>query len=232
MNTSPADNFDEFAVGYRELHNKNMQLMGGDSYYFAKAKVQHVKEHEHTTALNILDVGCGDGTTATFMTSLFPGCKITGIDISAESILIARERNIAGAEFSVYDGFSFPFAEGVFDLVFIAGVLHHVTPDVQEKIILETYKVLRSGGRIYVFEHNPFNPATKYLVKTCPFDKYARLLRSSKVRSLLNAATFKKIKNRYITFFPRNKFFSAFHAIEKYFAWCSLGAQFYVRATK
>ena len=120
MNTLPTDDFDDYALGYRELHNKNLHLLRGDSYYFAKAKVQHIRAHEPETALSILDVGCGDGITATYMRLLFPRCSITGIDISAESIAVAKKRKIAGAQFSVYNGTEFPFAPGGFDIVFIA----------------------------------------------------------------------------------------------------------------
>ncbi|MEP6727951.1 MAG: class I SAM-dependent methyltransferase [Bacteroidota bacterium] len=232
MNISSTDNFDDFAADYRHLHNKNMKFLGGDSYYFAQAKVRHVRDHESETALNILDIGCGDGLTAFCMAALLHGCKITGIDISAESIDIANTKKIPGAVFRTYNGIDFPFAENSFDLLFIAGVLHHVSPVVQARIIEEAHRVLKNGGRIYVFEHNPYNPATRYLVKTCPFDKYAKLIKSGSVISLMKSGQFKNIQSRYTTFFPQNNFFSAFHNVEKKLSWCPFGAQFYVRAIK
>jgi hypothetical protein len=60
MQEMPADDFDAFAGEYREIHNKNMRLCGGDSYYFAEAKALHLKTHEKNISLKVLDVGCGD----------------------------------------------------------------------------------------------------------------------------------------------------------------------------
>ena len=39
----------------------------------------------------------------------------------------------------------------------------------------EINRVLKLGGRLYFFEHNPWNPFTRFLVRTCPFDKNAQL---------------------------------------------------------
>lgn len=232
MRTGDTDNFDDFAADYRHIHNRNMQVLGGDSYYFARAKVRHVRYREQDPVLNILDIGCGDGTTAVCMAALFPGCLITGIDVSAESIEMANKKEIRGAVFSTYNGLAVPFTEGCFDLVFIAGVLHHVDAVVQTSVLQEAFRVLKKQGRIYIFEHNPYNPATRYLVKTCVFDRHARLLKSAVVKKLLRAAGFSGIENHYITFFPQNRFFARFHAVEKLLGWCALGAQFFVAAVK
>lgn len=232
MRTGATDNFDDFAADYRHIHNRNIQVLGGDSYYFARAKVRHVRDRELDPVLNILDIGCGDGTTAFCMAALFPGCLITGIDVSAESIDMAIKKEIQGAVFSTYNGLAVPFTDGCFDLVFIAGVLHHVDEVVQTSILQEAFRVLKKQGRIYIFEHNPYNPATRYLVKTCVFDRHASLLKSGAVKKLLLSAGFSSMQNRYITFFPQNRFFSRFHPVEKIFGWCAFGAQFFVAAVK
>ncbi len=37
--------------------------------------------------------------------------------------------------------------------------------------------VLKKKGRVYIFEHNPYNPVTRYLVATCEFDRDAVLFK-------------------------------------------------------
>ena len=67
------------------------------------------------------------------------------------------------------------------------------------------YRILKPGGRLYLFEHNPLNPVTKYLVKTCVFDKEARLLSFSNTKRLLKMVNFAVIAQKTILFFPRKK---------------------------
>ena len=65
------------------------------------------------------------------------------------------------------------------------------------------YRVLKPGGRIYLFEHNPVNPVTRYLVKTCVFDKDAKLLGIIIVINLFKDCLFRNIEKKFILFFPR-----------------------------
>jgi SAM-dependent methyltransferase len=145
---------------------------------------------------------------------------------------MAERKKIPGAVFSVYNGTDFPFREEAFDIVFIAGVLHHVSPDLQKRLVSEAHRTLKKGGRVYIFEHNPFNIVSRYLVKTCVFDKHARLVSAPVVTHMLREQRFENIETNYITFFPRNKFFSFLHNLEPHLSWCPLGAQYYLHAGK
>jgi hypothetical protein len=49
-------------------------------------------------------------------------------------------------------------------------VFHHIEPEFRPKAIRDISELLRERGNIFIFEHNPFNPITNYLVKTCIFD--------------------------------------------------------------
>ena len=50
------------------------------------------------------------------------------------------------------------------------------------------YACLRPKGRIYIFEHNPFNPVTRWVVKHTAIDRNAVLLKPAEVRTGLHAA--------------------------------------------
>ena len=226
------DDFDAFANDYRNIHTQNIRLSGVDSNYFAEMKVKLLCPYESNLELQVLDVGCGDGTTEFFMHQYFSNWLMRGIDVSEESIKAAQQKKIDSAVFNVYDGAHIPARDNSIDVVFIAGVLHHVAHALHLKILQEVHRVLKPGGRLYLFEHNPLNPVTKYLVNTCVFDKDAQLLKSSYCVKLLKAAGLTIMKKDFIIFFPRKGVLSKLIFLEKYLKWLPLGGQYFVRAIK
>lgn len=226
------DSFDDYASEYRSIHTENIKLSGADSYYFAEMKVKLLREYEKNEHLNILDVGCGDGATELFMQKYFSDWKVNAVDVSEKSIVEAIAKNIPGAEFSVYDGLQLPFESNSFDIVFMAGVLHHVNFDLHNSIIKEINRVLKTGGRFYLFEHNPLNPVTKHLVNTCVFDKDAKLLSNRYAKKLIRNNYLKQITNKFIIFFPRKGLLSKFIFLEKMLARLPFGGQYFIRAIK
>jgi hypothetical protein len=92
--------------------------------------------------------------------------------------------------------------------------------------------VLKKGGRLYFFEHNPINPLTKYLVKTCVFDADAKLLTYQYSKKILKEVSFKNLKTHFIIFLPRMPWLKKLLGIEKYLEWLPLGGQYMIRAQK
>lgn len=232
MNERSFDDFNEFANDYRSLHTKNIAWSGADSLYFAKQKVTEVERFEEDAELHLLDVGCGDGAVEFFFNQQFPSWHLEGIDTSEKSIQEASTKKINGCSFRSYDGLKIPFENESFDIVFIAAVLHHVRFSHHLELLTEINRVLRRGGRLYLFEHNPNNPLTRYIVKTCPFDKNARLLSSRYTKELLISAGFRKLKPRFTIFFPRTKLFQWLIPLERKLGWLPLGGQYFYRAVK
>lgn len=226
------DDFDAFANDYRQIHADNIRLSGADSFYFAEMKVKLLQPLESNERRDVLDIGCGDGATEIFMQQYFPAWQVKGIDVSEESIRAASEKKIATAVFEIYDGTHIPAADNSVDIVFIAGVLHHVSYHLHSMLLKEAGRVLKPGGRLYLFEHNPNNPVTRYLVNTCVFDKDAKLLKSSYTVKLLKAANLAVSKKQFIIFFPRKGWLSIFIFLEKYLQWLPLGGQYFIRAFK
>jgi hypothetical protein len=83
-----------------------------------------------------------------------------------------------------------------------------------------------------LFEHNPLNPLTKYLVRTCVFDKDAKLLKNSYAIRLLKYNDFKILVKKFIIFFPRKGVLSKVIFLEKYLQWLPLGGQYFIVAKK
>lgn len=227
------DNFDEFAKNYREIHNENIKVSGADSSYFAEHKVVEVSKAEQLPQpLSILDIGCGDGISAVFFNKYFSTSQYQGIDVSEESIKEAEARNVPTATFKPYDGFHIPFADNHFDIVFIACVLHHILPEHHLQLLTEAKRVMKPGGRIYIFEHNPYNPVTRKIVNDCVFDHDAILLYPPYARRVMKKAGFSRVGIFFTLFFPRGGFFKKILGLEKFLTWLPLGGQYFVKAFK
>jgi ubiquinone/menaquinone biosynthesis C-methylase UbiE len=225
--------FDRFAENYRQIHTVNVKgIAGVDSYYFAEYKIKELLQFEKNSNSVFLDLGCGDGATEFFLQQYFPKIKVHAIDVSAKSIEMAESRRLNNSTFRVFDGSKIPFSESKFDIVFVAGVLHHVSPVTQKLLLTEINRVLKPGGRLYVFEHNPLNPFTRYLVMTCEFDKGVKLLSGSYCRSLLVKTGFAVKEFKYTIFFPRKRMFNSLIKFEKYLSKIPFGGQYYFRAVK
>jgi ubiquinone/menaquinone biosynthesis C-methylase UbiE len=226
------DEFDEFAENYRSIHTKNLKGTGGDSAYFSAYKVSEIAELEKATEIKkILDLGCGDGSTAYFFRKNFPLAKIQGLDVSEKSVSEAEKKELSNCSFKLYDGENIEYPDHAFDLVFIACVMHHIDAQLHYKILKECARVLKKEGYIYIFEHNPGNPFVRKIIKDCPFDKDAVLLKPGYIKKMLDNLGF-STEIRFTLFFPRFKLFQFLLFIEKYIKWLPLGGQYYARGKK
>lgn len=232
MSKREFDDFDDFARDYRQIHNKAIRISGTDSDYFSEQKIGEVRTNEVGDDPHILDLGCGDGNSASFFHKYFPDAEYCGLDVSEESVAVAQERAIPNATFSKYNGIDIPFSDNTFDIVFVSCVMHHISFDMHESFLKEARRVMKNGGRVYIFEHNPFNPVTQRIVRACPFDADAVLMSSFYTKKLLSKLDFGAIKIDYTLFFPRFSIFRKILGLEKYLKWLPLGGQYYARSIK
>jgi ubiquinone/menaquinone biosynthesis C-methylase UbiE len=226
--------FDKFAVEYREIHSQNIKASGEAVEFFAEYKVRDtvkiVADRSFPTDLRILDFGAGTGTSLPYFKKYFPRCRLTCLDVSAKSLEVGNNRFPGQAEFVAFDGSTLPFPKAHFDLSFAACVFHHIDHVEHAALLAELRRVLRPGGMLVIFEHNPFNPLTVHAVNTCPFDENAVLIRANDLKRRLMAAGFASVVRRYRIFFPRP--LRIFRPFEAYLTWLPLGAQYYVAAEK
>jgi SAM-dependent methyltransferase len=65
-----------------------------------------------------------------------------------------------------------PFADGEFDLSVSVATMHHIAdPDSVRLALGEMVRVVRPGGTVIVWDHNPRNPYWPYLMKRVPQDR-------------------------------------------------------------
>lgn len=230
------DDFDEFATDYGETLDESLGIAGAGRDYFALNRVSWAKRLESQAGrrpTRLLDLGCGDGLTDAYLIEAFPGVQLTGVDVSAESVRIAASRRLEGCRFVPYDGRSLPLEDASFDLVFMAGVLHHVPDDEDRaRIVSEIGRVLRPRGAVYVFEQNPLNPVTRRIVDRCPFDRNARLMRAGETVRAIRDAGFEGVEVRFMLFAPRHPLFAPVHLIEPALKRVPFGAQYFVTAVR
>lgn len=110
---------------------------------------------ENCDSLSILDVGCGTGEIGELLQYDFN--KIVGVDSSVETVRKATARNLKNSRFLACRAESLCFANGVFDVVILVNILHHSSKWIRI-IIYESYRVLKKGGLMVIFELNPLNP--------------------------------------------------------------------------
>jgi ubiquinone/menaquinone biosynthesis C-methylase UbiE len=233
---APRDDFDEFARDYADVLDESLSVSGAGRDFFAANRVRWVERLEtaagrHPSA--ILDLGCGDGITEVHLRETFPHATLHGIDVSAESVGVAAERGVTDCHYRAYDGHALPFGDDTFDVVFVAGVLHHVPEDANRlEILADIGRVLKPGGAVYIFEQNPANPVTRRIVDKCPFDKFARLLRARELKRLMDASGLGGSETYFMLFAPRHRIFAPIHAIEPYLRRVPVGAQYFAVAVK
>ena len=230
--------FDRHAATYDGgLDNPVKRLMGSSADQFIAVKARWLLRREpafKTGSLAVLDYGCGAGDLMRVLAGLGARAAFTGCDVSAGMLAEAGNRwpsSLGPAPaLAMQAGALTPFADRQFDIVTISAVLHHVPVAERQAVYRELGRVLKPGGRIYVFEHNPRNPLVRYVIARTPIDENAILLDASEVRhGLLDTARY-ELDTDYLMFMPPG--ISLLRPIDRTLAWLPLGAQYVVAARR
>jgi SAM-dependent methyltransferase len=103
----------------------------------------------------VLDIGCGTGRV---MEHLAPWCReVHGIDISERMVQDGRQRlgHLANVRFHHGNGYDLAgFGDGSFDVVYSIVALQHMPRTVAYNYLLESYRVLRRGGVLWLYVPN------------------------------------------------------------------------------
>jgi SAM-dependent methyltransferase len=218
--------FDQFAQNYEAVTGRNTSFFDADSHYFSRYRANLVKKFARRRADAILDFGCGVGLGIGPLRELFPHAKIAGCDPSLESLALARARE-PDCQFLESNAIA---QVPRFDIVAAVCVFHHIVPAERAGALRYCYERLKPGGKLFIFEHNPFNPVTQHLVSRCPVDRDAILLTPNETATRMKQAGFAVTAREYCLFFPKALAF--LRPIEPYLGWLPLGGQYFVVGTK
>lgn len=220
--------FEEYKQSYVAEVEQSIDFTGQNHDFFIRVKADELvascnRQLGSLEQRSVLDVGCGVGLMSRYVGEQFG--ELQGVDI-APGVVERAAAHFPKGEFRLYDGERIPFEDQRFDVAFTVCVLHHVPPGQWASLCTEMARVLKPGGLLYIFEHNPYNPLTRRAVNHCPFDADATLLTRSESIALARGAGLEIAEARYVLFFPWNG--SVFRHIESGLRWLPLGAQYFV----
>jgi SAM-dependent methyltransferase len=214
--------FDPYARSYDDVLADSLGGRG-DVERFAAYKIDEMAHRlAGTSVRRILDFGCGVGRSLPFLAEAFPGTEVWGYDPSAECAATARTRQPGAC---VVDDWSKIDPES-FDGVLAANVFHHVPIGVRVDELRRCASALAPGGRLFVFEHNPYNPLTRRVFERCPFDRGASMIAPGEMLELGRNAGLRVQRRAYTLFVPFRG--AAAATLHRALAWLPLGAQYYV----
>jgi SAM-dependent methyltransferase len=228
--------FDKFADEYYASHAAGIAVSGETPEYFSEYKIIDIarecqpQSRPAAATVKLLDFGAGIGNSVPYVRKHLANAQLTCLDLSQRSLEVAEKRFANLAQYVRFDGASIPFPNDHFDIAYAMCVFHHIDHADHVALLRELRRVLKPGGSLFIFEHNPFNPLTVRVVNTCPFDENAHLIRAPEMKRRLAAAGFAGTNARYRVFFPH--FLRALRRFESALAWLPLGGQYYVRALK
>lgn len=214
-------NFDHFSSNYKELLDHSVAVSGESSEYFAEYKACYIAQMVGKDFRGkILDYGCGVGLLSSLLKKHLPGATVHGYDVSDGSIkMIAPQLAAQGVFSSDISHLHFDY-----ELAIIANVMHHVPPKDRQQTILDIARRLTARGSLVLFEHNPLNPLTRWVVKHCAFDDDAILLRPKEAARYFAGAGLGVARRDYVVFFPR--MLSMFRSLEPMLQWLPAGGQY------
>jgi ubiquinone/menaquinone biosynthesis C-methylase UbiE len=223
--------FDRFADEYRALQAASVRISGEGPEYFWRYKVVDLALLCAATGLqprSVLDFGAGVGNSVPYLREAFPGAGITCLDVSRKSLAVGEQRFLDAAKFIWFDGGRIPIEDATYDVALVACVLHHIEASEHERLLGELHRVVRPGGLVMVYEHNPYNPLTRKVVRECAYDEGVTLIAPRVLARRFRAAGLLHPVMRYRVFFPRA--LASLRPLESALGWLPLGAQYYVYA--
>ncbi len=207
---------------YEKMHDRNLKMVGGDSQFFYEYRLLLLRRyHGNLRPRTILDFGCGRGRLTAMLTQAYPEATVTGLDVSKQSIDIARRRYGPATSFCTEIA-----RDALYDLIVASGVFHHILPEKQRTELQLLGEHLAPDGLMVLFEHNPFNPLTRWIVRHEPFDFDSYLITPGRMRRLISDAGLRLEGLRFTTFFP--SYLKRLLPCDRLLSWCPLGGQYMV----
>jgi ubiquinone/menaquinone biosynthesis C-methylase UbiE len=144
--------YDEFAEAYA-AENEN----GLFNAYYARPELMRLAGD--VSGRRILDAGCGSGPLAESLRA--KGADVSGFDVSAAMVELARRRLGEDADLAVADlAAPLPYPDAEFDDVIASLVLHYLQDWTAP--LAELRRVMKPGGRLMVVVNHPAAYAIVY----------------------------------------------------------------------
>lgn len=222
--------FDAYAERYESALQAGLRYSGEDSSYFAHTRIEWVRRRLleiGAPCARVLDFGCGTGSTAPLILDILGAEHVIGTDVSEASL--ERARVEYGSEQATFRSADAP-VEAWADLAYCNGVFHHIAPAERPASLERVRLAMRPGGVFALWENNPWNPGTRFVMSRVEFDRDAITLTPPETRALLVAAGFELIRTDSLFYFPRS--LARLRPLEPRLARIPLGGQYMVLARR
>ena len=228
----PEPLFDAHASDYEAQLVQGIGASGESKEFFARGRVSALRTWWNRSGRpeprRIFDYGSGIGDTGQVLANYFPEAQVLGLEPSAACVAVAEERYShprVGFHVLKDDGGKV----GKAGLVYTNCVVHHVRPTERPRLFTDFAKCLNENGILALFENNPLNPATRYVMSRIPFDRDAVPIPSWETRRRVRAAGLRLIHTGFYFYFPRP--LRALRVLERLLVHLPLGAQYGVFAS-
>lgn len=224
--------FDKIASTYTENIKPWIRLTGESVEFYAQERLKTIANQlklQKFFPRTIMDYGCGVGIATPYLFNEFGNqISITGIDVSTESLNIAKSR--FSSENSDFHTVNEYLPGQTVDLVFCNGVFHHIPRSKRIDALHFIYASLKIGGFFAFWENNPYNPIMKYNMKHAEIDKNANPIILQDAKNMILNEGFSEIMHGYFFMFPN--FLKIFRPLESFFSKIPLGAQYIILLQK
>ncbi len=113
--------------------------------------MMHEIQKHWTGPVSVVDFGCGAGMLTNALSQ--KGHRVSGIDLSEESLWIAKQKDTTqSVDYRCANVYRTPFADASFDVVSAFDILEHVQEP--NKLVEEAARVLKPGGLFFFHTFN------------------------------------------------------------------------------
>ncbi len=207
--SSSEPEFDQYAEDYTPA-NRLYGLIGASPRTYLEVKADHLLRalsrrqiRPDDPSVRFLDFGCGAGDFLSVLRDRSVTWSMEGCDVSSGMLRTAAERypELAG-EVRLWNSAEHPLPDSAFDVITVLAVLHHIPPHSLRDTLRQLWRALSPGGVLCVYEHNPWNPVTRFMVARLPVDENAVLISQPALSAHLRAVGAGEPSPSNLLFFP------------------------------
>ena len=235
--------FDNYAKDYQfGCDNYIKKILGSKPGDYLNIKINWLKPFllhkvikSSKSQINLLDYGCGNGLFLHLINKLDLNIHLSGLDTSKEMLTNAKKLLLSD---KIDQLFFIPdevnsIPTNYYDVIIISSVLHHIAIKDRLDVFKKLEKLLAPGGYLIIFEHNPNNPITNYVVRHTTIDQNAILLKPKEIFDYLKDINNLQFFNlNYLMFLPPRLQHQLTRLIERLLIKLPYGAQYALIAKK
>ncbi|MGF1478327.1 MAG: class I SAM-dependent methyltransferase [Cyanophyceae cyanobacterium] len=149
----------------------------------------------------IIDLGCGTGSSTLMLKQTFPQAKVTGLDLSPYMLVMA-EHKARQARLNIHWRHGKAEATGLeaeaFDTVFVSLLFHETPPHISEAIVRESWRLLVPGGQMIILDGNQKTLRESDWLTTIFEEPYIKAYAAGSVDDWMREAGFEAVQTREI----------------------------------